>query len=146
MTTTVFMWIIVAHIILYWLTSFVSSIMRGMSENDKLENIMLIRKALNEVKENKAARKTDGRKSRIIKGIPKLIDANKAGGPDSGKCSLILCEGDSAKAGVMSGLSKIDRDWYGIFPLKGKLLNTLDASQTKINNNAPFRQSSGIDI
>ena len=65
-----------------------------------------------------------------------MIDANKAGGPDSGKCSLILCEGDSAKAGVMSGLSKKDRDWYGIFPLKGKLLNTLDASQTKINNNA----------
>ena len=31
---------------------------------------------------------------------------------------------------------KKDRDWYGIFPLKGKLLNTLDASQTKINNNA----------
>ena len=92
--------------------------------------------SLNEVKENKAARKTDGRKSRVIKGIPKLIDANKAGGQDSHKCSLILCEGDSAKAGVMSGLSKKDRDWYGIFPLKGKLLNTLDASQTKINNNA----------
>ena len=51
MTTTIFMWIIVAHIILYWLTSFVSSIMRTMSENDKLENIMLIRKSLNEVKE-----------------------------------------------------------------------------------------------
>jgi len=92
--------------------------------------------SLNEVKENKAARKTDGRKSRVIKGIPKLIDANKAGGPDSNKCSLILCEGDSAKSGVMSGLSKKDRDWYGIFPLKGKLLNTLDANQTKINNNA----------
>jgi DNA topoisomerase II len=92
--------------------------------------------SLNEVKENKAARKTDGRKSRVIKGIPKLIDANKAGGPDSYKCSLILCEGDSAKSGVMSGLSKKDRDWYGIFPLKGKLLNTLDANQTKINNNA----------
>ena len=92
--------------------------------------------SLNEVKENKAARKTDGRKSRVIKGIPKLIDANKAGGQDSHKCSLILCEGDSAKSGVMSGLSKKDRDWYGIFPLKGKLLNTLDANQTKINNNA----------
>jgi DNA topoisomerase-2 len=92
--------------------------------------------SLNEVKENKAARKTDGKKSKNIKGIPKLIDANKAGGPFSNKCSLILCEGDSAKSGVMSGLSKKDRDWFGIFPLKGKLLNTRDAPQAKINNNA----------
>ena len=50
-------------------------------------------------------------------------------------CTLILTEGDSAKAGVMSGLSKEDRNWFGIFPLKGKLLNTLDAATSKINNN-----------
>ena len=49
--------------------------------------------------------------------------------------TLILTEGDSAKAGVMSGLSKEDRNWFGIFPLKGKLLNTLDAATAKINNN-----------
>mgnify|MGYP003967161647 CR=1 FL=1 len=91
--------------------------------------------SLNEVKQNKAAKRTDGKKSRVIKGIPKLIDANKAGGPESHKCFLILCEGDSAKAGVMSGLSKKDRDWYGVFPLKGKLMNTLDAPQARINNN-----------
>lgn len=36
----------------------------------------------------------------------------------------------------MSGLSKEDRNWFGIFPLKGKLLNTLDAPMGKINNNA----------
>ena len=42
--------------------------------------------SLNEVKENKAAKKTDGRKSRTIKGIPKLVDANKAGGPQSKEC------------------------------------------------------------
>ena len=92
--------------------------------------------SLNEVKENKAAKKTDGRKSRTIKGIPKLVDANKAGGPQSKECILILCEGDSAKAGVMSGLSKEDRDYIGIFPLKGKLLNVRDAVISKINGNA----------
>ena len=52
------------------------------------------------------------------------------------KCTLILCEGDSAKAGIVSGLSKDDRNWFGVFPLKGKLLNTKDISQLKINNNA----------
>ena len=91
---------------------------------------------LNEVKENKAAKKSDGRKTSNIRGIPKLIDANKAGGKDGHKCTLILCEGDSAKAGIVSGLSKDDRNWFGVFPLKGKLLNTKDISQLKINNNA----------
>ena len=35
--------------------------------------------ALTEVKENKAAKKTDGSKTKSIRGIPKLIDANWAG-------------------------------------------------------------------
>ena len=34
-----------------------------------------------------------------------------------------LCEGDSAKAGVVSGLSTEDRNIFGVYPLKGKLLN-----------------------
>ena len=61
---------------------------------------------LNEVKAGKAAKKNDGRKTSNIRGIPKLMDANKAGGTESYKCSLILCEGDSAKAGIVSGLVK----------------------------------------
>ena len=91
---------------------------------------------LNEVKANKAAKKCDGRKTNNIRGIPKLMDANKAGGTQSHMCTLILSEGDSAKAGIVSGLSKDDRNWFGVFPLKGKLLNTRDISQIKINNNA----------
>ena len=91
--------------------------------------------SLTEIKDKKSAKKTDGRKTRNIRGIPKLIDANKAGTSKSGDCTLILCEGDSAKAGIVSGLSKEDRDYYGVFPLKGKLLNTLDAPQKKINDN-----------
>ena len=92
--------------------------------------------ALNEVKASKAAKKNDGKKTTNIRGIPKLMDANKAGTIDSDKCILILCEGDSAKAGIVSGLSKEDRNWFGVFPLKGKLLNTKDISQLRINSNA----------
>ena len=91
--------------------------------------------SLNELKQNKAAKKTDGRKSRNIRGIPKLMDANWAGGPRSSECSLILCEGDSAKAGIVSGLSKEDRSSFGVYPLKGKLMNTLGENQIRINNN-----------
>ena len=36
---------------------------------------------------------------------------------------FILTEGDSAKALAISGLSVIGRDKYGVFPLKGKVLN-----------------------
>ena len=77
--------------------------------------------ALTEVKENTNAKKTDGSKTKSVRGIPKLIDANLAGTKDSVLCSLILCEGDSAKAGIVSGLSKEDRDFIGVYPMRGKL-------------------------
>ena len=66
--------------------------------------------ALTEVKENKAAKKTDGSKTKNIRGIPKLIDANWAGTEKSSQCIIIFCEGDSAKAGIVSGLSSEDRN------------------------------------
>ena len=91
--------------------------------------------SLTEVKENKAAKKTDGSKVKSIRNIPKLIDANHAGTQKSKDCTIILCEGDSAKAGIVSGLSKEDRDIIGVYPLKGKLLNTRGESIGKIGNN-----------
>merc|ERR1712159_921602 len=90
---------------------------------------------LTQVKENKDAKKTDGSKVKSIRGIPKLVDANFAGTPKSELCTLILCEGDSAKAGVISGLSKEDRNIYGVYPLKGKLLNVRDETSKKISEN-----------
>ena len=105
---------------------------------DKLAKMGVMEAAisLNEIKDNKAAKKTDGRKVRSIRGIPKYMGANWAGGAKSSQCTLILCEGDSAKAGIVSGLSKEDRNNIGVFPLKGKLLNTHECSQQKINSNA----------
>lgn len=35
-----------------------------------------------------------------IKAIPKLDDANWAGGPKSSECTLIITEGDSAKVEI----------------------------------------------
>jgi len=86
-------------------------------------------------KENSSLKKTDGKKISKIRGIPKLDDANKAGSKDSMKCSLILTEGDSAKAFAMSGMGVIGRDYFGAFPLKGKLLNTREATPTQLMNN-----------
>lgn len=88
------------------------------------------------VKENSAvAKKTDGKKTRVVKGIPKLNDANNAGTSKSMKCTLVLCEGDSAKAGVVSGLSREDRNYIGVYPLKGKLLNVRGMSPADISKN-----------
>jgi hypothetical protein len=91
--------------------------------------------AITEVKENKAAKKTDGTKSKSVRGIPKLTDANWAGTDKSYLCTLIFCEGDSAKAGIISGLSSEDRNIIGVYPLKGKLLNVRGEPSKKISEN-----------
>jgi DNA topoisomerase-2 len=91
--------------------------------------------ALTEVKENKAAKKTDGVKSKHIRGIPKLIDANWAGTDKSRQCIIIFCEGDSAKAGIVSGLSSEDRNIFGVYPMKGKIMNVRGETTKKITDN-----------
>jgi len=90
---------------------------------------------LTEVKENKAAKKTDGVKSKSVRGIPKLTDANWAGTEKSKDCIIIFCEGDSAKAGIISGLSSEDRNIIGVYPMKGKILNVRGESVKKISEN-----------
>ena len=96
-----------------------------------MANVIEIAKA----KENKSLSKTDGKKQFRLSGIPKLDDANKAGGNDGYKCKLILTEGDSAKASAVAGLSVVGRDYYGVFPLRGKLLNVRDATAAQILKN-----------
>jgi DNA gyrase/topoisomerase IV subunit B len=90
-------------------------------------------------KENAGLKKTDGKKQVKISGIPKLEDANKAGTKESSKCTLILTEGDSAKATAMAGLGVVGRDYYGVFPLKGKLLNVREASAIQLLANEEIK-------
>ncbi|XP_021233799.1 DNA topoisomerase 2-alpha isoform X1 [Numida meleagris] len=71
-----------------------------------------------------------------IKGVPKLDDANDAGSKNSTDCTLILTEGDSAKTLAVSGLGVVGRDKYGVFPLRGKILNVREASHKQIMENA----------
>src|SRR5271154_6361890 len=67
--------------------------------------------------------------------MTKLCDANNAGSKRGNLCTLILTEGDSAKALAVAGLSVLGRDKFGVFPLKGKLLNCLNATTDKILEN-----------
>jgi DNA topoisomerase-2 len=84
------------------------------------------------VKDSKDNSKTDGKKQSRITGIPKLDDAVYAGTTKSKECTLILTEGDSAKAMALSGLSQEQRKYYGVYPLKGKVLNVKDTSDSKV--------------
>jgi DNA topoisomerase-2 len=72
----------------------------------------------------------------MFSGVAKLEDANEAGTKNAHRCTLILTEGDSAKSLAVSGLGVVGRDHYGVFPLRGKMLNVREASHKQILENA----------
>ena len=105
----------------------------------QISKIGIVERAIElyELKNSKGLKKNDGKKQNRLKGIPKLEDANWAGTKKSDQCVLILTEGDSAKSMAMAGMSIIGRDRYGVFPLKGKILNVKDCvNGRKIVDNA----------
>lgn len=83
------------------------------------------------------AKSDGGKRSRIHN--PKLTDANKAGTKDGYRCTLILTEGDSANGLAVAGRSVVSADLFGVFPLRGKLLNVRDAGLEQISKNAEIQ-------
>ena len=94
--------------------------------------------AMSKFKEQSELKKTDGARKSTITGIPKLDDANRAGTVQSEKCTLIVTEGDSAKTLAVAGLSVVGRDYFGVFPLRGKCKNVRDASVKQLVANQEF--------
>jgi DNA topoisomerase-2 len=92
-------------------------------------------KYLLEAKTLRDAKKTDGKKRSTIRGMTKLEDALWAGTTKSKECTLILTEGDSAATSAISGLNVVGREKWGVFPLRGKLLNVRDITIQKFNAN-----------
>jgi DNA topoisomerase-2 len=91
--------------------------------------------AILDAKANKDAKKTDGSKKKTLRGMPKLVDATLAGTAKSDQCTLILTEGDSAASSAIAGLAVVGRELWGVFPLRGKLLNVRDVSADKFSKN-----------
>ena len=91
--------------------------------------------AIMDAKANKDVKKTDGSKKRTLRGMPKLVDALQAGTAKSATCTLILTEGDSAASSAIAGLAVVGRESWGVFPLRGKLLNVRDVSADKFAKN-----------
>ena len=89
-----------------------------------------------DAKHFKEASKSDGKKRRDIR-VNKLEDANEAGDKESSKCTLWITEGDSAMGFATQALEHIPegRKYIGIFPLKGKPLNVMNATVPQISQN-----------
>ena len=108
--------------------------LKKIAKTEVVNNILHFAQA----KADQILKKSDGsRRSRMDN--PKLTDANKAGTKDGYKCTLVLTEGDSAKGLAIAGRSVISPDLFGVFPLRGKLLNIRDAGIEQISKNAEIQ-------
>ena len=105
--------------------------MKSVEKSGVVDSVMSYAK----FKQNQALKRKGGTKKTKLTGITKLDDANHAGTAKSKDCTLIITEGDSAKSLAVSGLSVVGRDYYGVFPLKGKPLNVRDATHAQIMKN-----------
>jgi DNA topoisomerase-2 len=99
---------------------------------DKIEEII-------RMKELVVLKKVE-RKKRGYEKVEGLEPANNEGTSKSKDCSLILVEGLSAKTYASQGIQKgafgkEGRDWFGIYALRGKLLNCRNAKPLKISKN-----------
>ena len=91
--------------------------------------------SLMEMKDKQELKKSDGKKNDKLNDIEKLKDAEFAGSNKSMDTRLFIVEGDSAKRFVMEGMNMLDREYYGVFPLKGKSLNVKNQPINKIAKN-----------
>jgi DNA topoisomerase-2 len=98
---------------------------------DKINDLLKTKELLNlkKVEKKKGFKKIEG-----------LDHANLMNTKHSSDCTLILCEGLSAKTFAVKGINigwnnKKGRDYFGIYALRGKLLNVRNASISSISNN-----------
>ena len=99
----------------------------------KLATTDIMDKIINQsqFKDSQLLSKTDGSKTKKVK-VEKLDDAHFAGTKNAKNCTIIFTEGDSAKSLAIAGLAEIGRDYYGVFPLRGKVLNVREANTDQI--------------
>lgn len=100
--------------------------------------------AISDIKKLKDLSKTNGAKTSRLTNIENLEDATWAGTAKAAKARLILTEGLSARTFAMSALTVIGRERYGIFPLKGKLLNVRNVQLTRVSANEEIQNISKI--
>lgn len=104
--------------------------------------------ALGSKKTDAALKKGDGKRTRTVN-VEGLEDAEDAGTIRGKDATLIVCEGLSAKAFILSGLSVVGRKRFGTLPIRGKLVNVQGMLPTKLAENkelTAIRKSLGLQI
>lgn len=109
--------------------------LNGILESGIIDALQEWSKAMNSSELAQHLNKSDLGLQKRLFGVPKLEDANKAGTKESSECTLILTEGDSAKALAVAGLGIVGRDRFGVFPLRGKLRNVRDLTVKQMLEN-----------
>jgi len=99
---------------------------------DRIVKLGIVERAL-DLHQRKIQKQDTKKKNGRLYDILKLEDANEAGTAAlSAQCTLILTEGDSAKATAVAGFSVVGRDLFGVYPLKGKMINTRDKATSAV--------------
>ncbi|KAJ1971923.1 DNA topoisomerase 2, partial [Dimargaris verticillata] len=80
-------------------------------------------------------KKTDGTRTQRLMGIDDLDDATCAGGREAHKCTLVLTEGKSARALALAGFEIVGKKYFGVYPLRGKMLNVRGAKPKQLLEN-----------
>lgn len=118
-----------------FLSEFSKRFEEWLNKNEK-EIKQIADKALNARKAREAAKKAreavrnKGEKKSHLLNLPtKLVDAWSK---DRSRCELAICEGDSAAAGLIEARNS---ETQAVFPIRGKILSTLKASDDKIWSN-----------
>jgi DNA gyrase subunit B len=109
-----------------------------------VEKALLARKARDAAKKARDAARNKGEKKNRILNLPtKLIDAWSK---NRMECELLIAEGDSAAAGLVEAR---DSRTQAVFPIRGKILSTLKATDDKIWANQEIVNISkalGLDV
>ena len=109
--------------------TFINNIIKNTGLLDKLNELSMS-------KLKRKSKKTDGKRTTQRIAIDKLEPAKFQGVPGKNtKCFLMITEGDSAKLFAMRGRNVIGSDYFGVFPIRGKMLNTRNATNEKILDN-----------
>lgn len=94
--------------------------------------------ALAQMKDTLALKKLNGKKTSKIR-VDKHSPALWAGTKKSRQCRLIIIEGDSAKPLALAGRAVIGQEKYGVFPIRGKMLNVREATKVQQQNNEEIK-------
>ena len=87
---------------------------------------------------NEELKKLSGKKKPRITGLDKLVDAHFAGTRKAKDARIIFTEGDSAKSFAVAG-TEDNRNKFGVFPLRGKLLNVREATVAQLKTNEEIK-------